>query len=84
MFSAKTIAFLDGLTRHNDKRWFDAHRADYDEQVIPEARRFVPILDLFGAELLDPFLDLGRDGLSGLVLCFEVRREKGGQKRETY
>ena len=32
-FTAETIAFLRALKRHNDREWFNAHRADYDAHV---------------------------------------------------
>jgi|SRR5579871_2677849 len=41
MFTKATIQFLDGLTSHNEKAWFDAHRAEYDDHVVEPARAFV-------------------------------------------
>jgi len=32
-FTAASLKFLRGLARHNDKAWFEAHRADYDAHV---------------------------------------------------
>lgn len=40
-FTPKTLDFLTGLAAHNEKPWFDAHRAEYDEHVLEPARRFV-------------------------------------------
>jgi uncharacterized protein (TIGR02453 family) len=40
-FSASTIRFLAGLSRNNDKRWFDAHRDDYETYFVDPARAFV-------------------------------------------
>jgi uncharacterized protein (TIGR02453 family) len=40
--------FLASLRRNNRKDWFDAHRAEYDENVLEPAREFV--IDL-GAKL---------------------------------
>ena len=44
MFSKATIQFLDGISKHNDKAWFDAHRADYDAHVAAPARELVSAL----------------------------------------
>ncbi len=32
-FTDKSLKFLRGLARNNDKAWFDAHRADYERHV---------------------------------------------------
>jgi uncharacterized protein (TIGR02453 family) len=33
MFTSKTLAFLRALKRNNDRAWFHAHRADYEQHV---------------------------------------------------
>lgn len=33
--------FLTELTRNNDKKWFDAHRADYEAAYVEPAKEFV-------------------------------------------
>jgi uncharacterized protein (TIGR02453 family) len=33
---ARTFTFLRGLKQHNDRAWFAAHRAPYDEHIKPE------------------------------------------------
>ncbi len=40
-FTKKTVSFFRALARHNDKAWFAAHRADYDEHVLAPAQAFV-------------------------------------------
>lgn len=40
-FPAGAFAFLRGLRAHNDKAWFDAHRAAYDDDCVGPARAFV-------------------------------------------
>lgn len=40
-FPEQTFAFLFGISAHNDKAWFDAHRADYDAHYVGAAREFV-------------------------------------------
>jgi uncharacterized protein (TIGR02453 family) len=43
-FPKETIEFLAGLSRNNDKAWFDQHRADYDAFFIEPAKAFVEAL----------------------------------------
>ena len=40
-FSDRTVAFLAELGDHNDRDWFAANRAVYDEALMPEAKAFV-------------------------------------------
>lgn len=39
-FPAGVIGFLEGLKAHNDKVWFDAHRAEYDAFYLQPGRAF--------------------------------------------
>jgi uncharacterized protein (TIGR02453 family) len=39
-FPKQTIAFLSGLSSHNDKAWFEKHRADYDDHFVAVGRAF--------------------------------------------
>jgi uncharacterized protein (TIGR02453 family) len=47
-FSAEGLAFLAGLERDNSKRYFDAHRRTYQQQLFEPSKTFVVAL---GAEL---------------------------------
>jgi len=40
-FPRKTLTFLRGLSRNNEKTWFDAHRADYERYYLEPAQGFV-------------------------------------------
>ena len=40
-FSKNTVAFLRGLSKNNNKEWFDSHRAAYEEHFIGPAKAFV-------------------------------------------
>ena len=40
-FGPGTEEFLSGLSENNNKAWFDAHRAEYDEHYIAPAKAFV-------------------------------------------
>ncbi len=43
-FDDTTFEFLRGLSRNNDKAWFEAHRADYQAGYVEAARSFVAAL----------------------------------------
>ncbi len=47
-FPRATIRFLRNLEAHNEKRWFDVHRAEYEADYLAPAVAFVEAL---GAEL---------------------------------
>ena len=40
-FPAETQKFLKGLSKNNNKEWFDAHRSDYDDHWVTPAKAFV-------------------------------------------
>ncbi|MGD2095637.1 MAG: DUF2461 domain-containing protein [Phycisphaerales bacterium] len=56
-FSPKTLKFLKGLKTNNNKAWFEAHRADYQEYVLEPLRNLVE--------------DLG-DFMLSIDPCFEI------------
>ena len=43
-FPEATFRFLAGLAQHNEKAWFDAHRADYEQGYVEPARALVAAL----------------------------------------
>src|SRR5690242_9527174 len=40
-FPKGTVQFLSALRKNNDKAWFDAHRADYEDCYVEPAKAFV-------------------------------------------
>jgi len=44
-FSAQDLGFLTGLAANNDKAWFTAHRAVYDEGLKPAMGRLIAALN---------------------------------------
>ena len=40
-FPAGTATFLQGITEHNDKAWFDAHRDAYEANYVAPANALV-------------------------------------------
>ena len=51
----RTLRFLRGLRRHNDRTWFHAHRADWDAHIRHAFEDLVTMLVLAGADA-DPRL----------------------------
>jgi uncharacterized protein (TIGR02453 family) len=56
-FSPKAFQLLKAIKKHNDKRWFEAHRPQYDEYVLQPLRDIVTDLS---------------DCMLGIDLSFEV------------
>ncbi len=51
LFTAATLAFLRGLKRHNERPWFEAHRAEYEGQVKAPMRELIEEMDVRLARL---------------------------------
>ena len=60
-FPESGLAFLRGLSQHNDRDWFEAHRKTWDEEIIPA------MLEWCGA-----LVERVRDQLPGLVFVPRV------------
>ena len=56
-FSPKTLKFLRGLKANNNKAWFQAHRADYEEYVLQPLRDLVIDLGDFMLDI-DPYFEI--------------------------
>jgi uncharacterized protein (TIGR02453 family) len=56
-FSPKTLKFLRGLKANNNKTWFEAHRADYNEFVLQPLRDLVTDLGDFMLDI-DPLFEI--------------------------
>lgn len=50
VLSSATISFLGGLRAHNDRQWFEAHRADYEDHVKHPGEQFAEAVRLHLAE----------------------------------
>lgn len=42
-FPMETVRFLSELSSHNEKAWFNAHRAAYDQYWVEPAKAFVEV-----------------------------------------
>ena len=54
-FTEASLTFLRGLARHNDKVWFNAHRAHYDEYVRQPFLRLIGDLQPALAQISEHF-----------------------------
>jgi len=45
-FSSATLTFFRGLARHNAKPWFEAHRGDYEQEVVAPMRALIEEMDV--------------------------------------
>jgi len=46
VFTSATLTFFRGLARHNAKPWFEAHRADYEQEVVAPMRALIEEMDV--------------------------------------
>src|SRR5438046_2469702 len=44
-YTKRALSFFRGLTRHNEKPWFEAHRDDYESEVRQPMRELIEDLD---------------------------------------
>jgi uncharacterized protein (TIGR02453 family) len=44
-FNKKAIAFLKGIKKHNNKLWFEAHRAEYENELREPMRMLIGEMD---------------------------------------
>ena len=51
LFSTATLTFLRGLKRHNERVWFEGHRAEYEAVVQQPMRQLIEELDVRLARL---------------------------------
>nr|WP_113866089.1 DUF2461 domain-containing protein [Brenneria salicis]NMN90129.1 uncharacterized protein (TIGR02453 family) [Brenneria salicis ATCC 15712 = DSM 30166]RBP63251.1 uncharacterized protein (TIGR02453 family) [Brenneria salicis ATCC 15712 = DSM 30166]RLM30856.1 hypothetical protein BHG07_08160 [Brenneria salicis ATCC 15712 = DSM 30166] len=54
-FSQQGLTFLQQVRQHNDKDWFETHRAIYDEQLVAPFRALVDELSLAMLQIDDHF-----------------------------
>ena len=40
-FGKDTLSFLNSIRKNNDKEWFEAHRKEYEENILSPSRAFV-------------------------------------------
>ncbi len=50
-FTARSLTFLRGLARNNRRDWFEAHRADYEQEILRPMRDLVEEMDVRLARL---------------------------------
>lgn len=55
-FSPRSLAFLRALARHNERDWFEAHRADYERHLLEPLRELVDEMDARLATLAPEFV----------------------------
>jgi uncharacterized protein (DUF2461 family) len=69
-FSRDLIKFLRQLDRHNDRKWFEDHRADYESLCLEPARQFV----MAAARPLDRYRAAAVDANRGKALRRVISR----------
>jgi uncharacterized protein (TIGR02453 family) len=78
-FPKGTLTFLRGMRAHNDRSWFEAHRAQYDEFYVEAGKSFVKAI---GASLSRLAPDIVADArINGSIL--RVNRDVRFSKDKT-
>jgi uncharacterized protein (DUF2461 family) len=62
-FSTEDLGFLTGLAANNEKAWFDAHRAVYDERLRPAMVRLIAAMNAEFAARDLPFVGDGKKSI---------------------
>ena len=76
-FPSQTRAFLSDLAEHNEKPWFDAHRADYERWWLAPATVFV---EAMGEELTRLAPDIRAEPkINGSIMPLVTRLSNGDE-----
>lgn len=62
-FNERTLKFLRGLKKNNNKAWFEAHRAEYDEYLREPSKALVNTLEFLFRDRKMPFVANARTSL---------------------
>lgn len=78
-FSKNTLSFLESIRQNNDKEWFEAHRRDYEENILNPSRLFV---EEFGEHLmaLEPTINFSPKINKSLFRIYRDTRRMGAIK----
>jgi len=81
-FSESTFHFLAELARHNERSWFEAHRAECETALVEPAKALVEALSP-GLKALDPEIH-ATPRVRGSIKAMERRRQFPNAKRPPY
>ena len=76
-FPPAVVEFLEGLHGHNNKAWFEAHRQQYEEDLLEPARAFAEAM----AARLDGLVAVGSRPMRGSL--FRIYRDVRFSKDKT-
>ncbi len=78
-FSKKTLPFLESIRKNNNKEWFEAHKAEYQELILNPSRAFV---EEMGEHLmaLEPTINFAPKINQSLFRIYRDTRRMGANK----
>lgn len=79
-FSTKTFQFLHDLKKNNNKPWFDAHRADYENHLRQPSKALVAQMSLLFAEHSLPLIADPRRSLFRINRDIRFSKDKSPYK----
>ena len=76
-FPEETFAFLDGLKKNNDKKFFDANRDRYEQYIVAPSKAFVVAMgELLNAQISPDIVALPKAGASMGRINRDIRFSK--------
>jgi uncharacterized protein (TIGR02453 family) len=78
-FGPRALAFLRGLRRNNRREWFEAHRADYQRDILEPLRAVAAELDVRFARLAPEF-EAGKRSLFRIYRDVRFSKDKSPYK----
>lgn len=79
-FTSKTFSFLHGLKKKNNKDWFEAHRADYEQELREPCKQFVTVMAAHLAETDFPLIADQRRSLFRINRDIRFSKDKSPYK----
>src|SRR5438132_11668614 len=81
---AEGLAFLRELAAHNEREWFEAHRAPWDEQIVPAMLAWLSELQESLREVIPNLVLVPRQGGSLYRLARDTRFSKDKRPYHAY
>ena len=83
-FPAAGLTFLRELSAHNDREWFEKHRAPWDEQIVPAMLEWLSELQTRLRDVLPNLVLAPRQGGSLYRLARDTRFSKDKHPYHAY
>jgi uncharacterized protein (TIGR02453 family) len=79
-FSKETFKFLHGLRKNNNKEWFEAHRADYEENLREPSKSLAEVMGAYFREQDMPIVGNAKTSLFRINRDIRFSKDKSPYK----